>query len=295
MTALRTAPGVPAAALTAARTWGWTGQDATLLRHHGAIVVHLPQDGVVLRLTPAEHAQAAERAVIVTRWLLERGVAVTEPAHVEQPLHLGEAVATAWIYYPQPAFPSESAPEHLGRILADLHRAGTPPVDLPAYRPLAALDTTLDTARCLDEQDIADLRNRIKDLRRAYDSLDFPLGTGLVHGDAYPGNTLLDERFGVRLGDWDECAFGPREVDLANVWQGQRRFGRPLEHVEVFSRAYGYDLSSWSGIHTLVSLRDLHTLSAFIRAADRGDHNALAQVRHRIRTLDDPTASWASR
>ncbi|MGW7488995.1 phosphotransferase family protein [Streptomyces sp. NPDC054786] len=79
------------------------------------------------------------------------------------------------------------------------------------------------------------------ELLDAYAHLDFPLGQGLVHGDAYPGKTLRDGS-AATLGDWDEAAIGPRETDLANTFQGVR-FGRTPAQLRAFSDAYGYDLA----------------------------------------------------
>lgn len=58
-----------------------------------------------------------------------------------------------------------------------------------------------------------------------YARLDFPLGYGWIHGDAYPGNTLWDSDEAL-LADWDEVGTGPRELDLVNTHQGAR-FGDP--------------------------------------------------------------------
>ncbi len=60
----------------------------------------------------------------------------------------------------------------------------------------------------------------------AYRQVDSALGLGFIHGDAYPGNTLWDgER--VRLGDWDEVARGPRELDLAKHTRVRASDGPP--------------------------------------------------------------------
>ncbi|MBP5935345.1 phosphotransferase [Streptomyces sp. LBUM 1476] len=122
----------------------------------------------------------------------------------------------------------------------------------------------------------------------------FPLGHGHLHGDAYPGNTLWDER-DVRLGDWDEAAVGPREIDLANTFQGVR-FGRTSAELDDFSSQYGYDLRRWPGLQVLCGIRDLHTLGSFIRRADRGDTAAAEQLSYRIETLrsTDTRARWGA-
>ncbi len=106
----------------------------------------------------------------------------------------------------------------------------------------------------------------------------------MIHGDAYPGNTLWDGDRAI-LGDWDEVAFGPRELDLINTHQGAR-FGRGLTERTAFSDAYGWDATRWSGYPTLRAMRDLHTLAAYIERGQT-DPRAAAELRHRIRTLRD--------
>ncbi|MFF3956180.1 phosphotransferase family protein [Streptomyces sp. NPDC001890] len=115
--------------------------------------------------------------------------------------------------------------------------------------------------------------------------MDFPLGEGTLHGDAYPGNCLWDEATStVRLGDWDEASTGPREVDLANTYQGVR-FGRTKSELLAFRDSYGYDIAAWPGLPVLTQIRDMHTLGPYIKRADRGDAQALQELEFRIGTL----------
>jgi aminoglycoside phosphotransferase (APT) family kinase protein len=284
----------PTVLARAAHALGTDPATAVLVRHHGTQVWHLPDAGAIVRVSSLRHRQAAERSVALTRWLRDRGVPVTEP-FLERVLVDGESVATTWRYYPQPTN-THPTPADLGNVLATLHRAGPPPesITLPAAAPLSSLRSTLKKTTNLPPGVVAELSGRIDGLLDTYRTLDFPLGTGLIHGDAWLGNVLLDDGRPV-LGDWDETVIGPRELDLANLWQGHRRFGRTRADMDAFSAAYGYDLSTWDGLDVLASIRDLHTLGSYIRAADRGDQPAQAQLSRRIATLDDPTASWTSR
>lgn len=271
-------------------------QPSTLVRHHGTQVWLLPRARAIVRIMPTAHTVAAQRALTITRWLHEQGLPVTEPLVDTLFAHEGQ-VATVWRYYPQPNGVAPT-PADLGRLLAHLHRLGDPPPSLGAglseFAPLTSLNATLDHTRTLPPEMIADLKARIKDLLAAYDELTFPLGAGLIHGDAWLGNVLYNEQGIPTLGDWDECAHGPRELDLANLWQG-RRFGRTPAELDDFSQAYGYDLSTWEGMDVLTRIRDLHTLGSYVRAADRGDAAARDQLLHRIATLDETTTSWITR
>jgi Ser/Thr protein kinase RdoA (MazF antagonist) len=138
------------------------------------------------------------------------------------------------------------------------------------------------------------LQEAVAEVLDSYGHLEFPLGEGLLHGDAYPGNTLWNGNSAL-LGDWDETAFGPREIDLANTFQGVR-FGRTQQELTAFAEAYGYDPAQWPGLSVLTRMRDLHALGSFIRRADKGDGAALDQLAFRLRTLrsGDHEARWSA-
>ncbi|MBW4718688.1 phosphotransferase family protein [Saccharothrix obliqua] len=176
----------------------------------------------------------------------------------------------------------------MGVLLRRLHRLPPPPVDLPAYRPLASLRAVVATAACLSADDRAWLVHAADSLLAYYGTLEFGLGSGHL------GNLLFDT-IGGRwlLGDWDETATGPRELDLANTYQGIR-MGRTTAELDRFAQAYGHDLRDWPGLATLRGLRDLHSLGAFIRRADHGDDQAAAVLRHRLHLLrnGDTTTPW---
>ena len=180
-------------------------------------------------------------------------------------------------------------------MLRQLHRLPVPPVELRPYRPLQTLGDTIEHSTVLPDSDRHWLATRRKELLDAYASLSFPLGTGFIHGDAYPGNTLWD---GDRplLGDWDEVGTGPRELDLINTHQGAR-FGRTALERQQFTDAYGYDVTAWPGFPVLREMRDLHSLASYIRLADAGDEHAHAQLAFRLGTLEtgDDQATWRPR
>ncbi|MGH3976025.1 MAG: phosphotransferase family protein, partial [Pseudonocardiaceae bacterium] len=136
---------------------------------------------------------------------------------------------------------------------------------------------------------------RRAELLGEYEQLDFPLGSGWIHGDAYPGNTLWDGDRAL-LGDWDEVGTGPRELDLVNTHQGAR-FGRPQAERDAFNAAYGYDVTAWPGFPILREMRDLHTLGSYIRLAETGNEQAATQLSFRIDTLKrgQVNAPWNAR
>ncbi|MDT0461176.1 aminoglycoside phosphotransferase family protein [Streptomyces sp. DSM 41527] len=280
------------AARRACAIWGLSARGISPLRAHATSVFLLPHAEAVIRVSRDEQRTSIRRAIDLTRWLAGQGLEVTEPLAVSQPLDVHGYVITLWRHYPQPDGPPPG-PEHLGRLLSRLHRLPEPPIELPAYRPHLALRPVVASSTALSPSDREWILGRSDELLDAYAHLDFPLGQGLVHGDAYPGNTLWDGS-AARLGDWDEAAIGPRETDLANTFQGVR-FGRTPAQLRAFSDAYGYDLAGWQGLSVLTELRDLHTLGSFIRRADQGDREAAVQLAFRLDTLKsgDRTKGWA--
>jgi hypothetical protein len=276
----------------ACQSIGLPADDAKPLRQHATNVYLLPAEQVVVRVAHSgSSAVTAERAVQVTSWLCAQGFPATEPINVPQPINTGEHTVTFWRYYPQGDRPTPE-PWRLGALLRDLHQFPAPQITLPPYEPLARFASIVEHSTGLPPDDriwLLDERQRLLD---AYQRLDFPLGYGLIHGDAYPGNLLWRGSTAI-LGDWDELANGPRELDLANTHQGVR-FGRSAEQLKQFSQAYGYNLTSWDGSPILFGLRDLHTLVSYVRLAERGDLAATAELRWRIDTLraGQKTARW---
>lgn len=259
-----------------------------LLRKHGSSVYLLPERGVIARLT-RERTRAAT-VMTVVRWLVENDVPVTAPA-VDHPIHVDDMVATFWIYYPQLGRTRPGANE-LGAILRELHSLQDGPTTPPEYRPLTSFREALAASQRIPAAERSWLAARADQLSAEYDQIDSHLGAGLIHGDAYPGNTLWGPDRAL-LGDWDEVAHGPRELDLINTYQGVR-FGRTAAEMDAFSTAYGWDARTWSGFDVLREIRDLHTLSAFMRLANSGDLPAARELQHRIASLKagDDQARW---
>jgi aminoglycoside phosphotransferase (APT) family kinase protein len=278
----------------AGRAAGLNTDGLQLVSNHATAVYLLPRERIVVRARGPRTLNAAVRTVALTRWLDRCGLPVAQPVASLEPVAVDEHVLTWWVHYPQrPEWRPESG--ELGSILRRLHDLPPPPVSLPTYRPLASLIQTAAASTSMVAADKAWLKERIDILLEQYARLSFPLGPGgLLHGDAYPGNLLADGRL-TRLGDWDEAARGPRELDLVNTYQGIR-FGRREDELTRFANTYGFDPRTWNGFPVLREMRDLHTLGSFIRRADALDQNASRQLAHRIATLraGDQLARWDS-
>ncbi|MFI8977245.1 aminoglycoside phosphotransferase family protein [Nocardia asteroides] len=260
------------------------------LLHQHSNSVWLLAGGIVARVNRSDHkGLRARESIAITRWLASHQVPVTEPAH-HQAVVVDGHIITFWVYHPQYGRATPQ-PAQLGAILRQLHALPLPPFGLPRYEPLTALTQVLDSpaAAVLDAAERVWLEQACSAVIEEYGALDSELGVGLVHGDAYSGNTLWGADGNVLLGDWDEAAIAPRELDLINTAQSARRFG--TDGLDEFFAAYGTDIRTWPGCAVLQRMRDLHTLSAYIRRAGHGDQAAEGELSHRLRTLREPGAA----
>ena len=103
-----------------------------------------------------------------------------------------------------------------------------------------------------------------------FPTLDFPLGVGVIHGDANVGNVLLDEHGQAVLIDLDSFSIGPREWDLIQTALFADRLGwHTEEEYRTFVEVYGYDITQWDGYETLADMREV-AMTAWLsrKAAD---------------------------
>ena len=164
--------------------------------------------------------------------------------------------------------------------------------------PLESLLATVDDvglSAVLSPAERAWIRERIEDVRGQIAGLDWPLGTGLIHGDAWAGNLLA--RLGkqpadVVLGDWDWVSIGPREIDLIPTWHAATRYGKGQSWVSDFVDRYGYDLAEWDGYPQLMAMRDLVQLSGPIRRARAGNRYESALRQRLDSLLAEDSVTW---
>lgn len=99
----------------------------------------------------------------------------------------------------------------------------------------------------------------------------------------------------VVLGDWDRVAYGPREVDLVPTWHAARRYGKGSDWTRQFIGEYGHDLAYWSGLPTLLAMRDLVQVSGPLRRAPQSAPHARA-LRQRVHSLraGDTSTVWTA-
>jgi Phosphotransferase enzyme family len=276
---------------------------ARLIHHYSNAIYLLPAHDAVARISfGSGAAERIARSQAITRWLVqEHQFPATEPLEDTNPVSVDSAVVSFWNYYPQPQDAPPLTSQHLAALLRLLHDAGTPPLALPDWVPLESLhatvaDPVLSAALTGDER--AWIMGQIGEVRDKIAGLDWPLGTGLIHGDAWAGNLLSYPGVsptGAVLSDWDWVSTGPREIDLIPTWHAAARYGKKASWVSDFVNQYGYNLGRWEGYPVLMAMRDLVQLTGPIRRARDSEPHRQA-LRQRLGSLrsGDTVSVWTA-
>lgn len=280
----------------ACRRAGLDPHGARLIHHYTNAVFHLPAEDAVARVTTrASHPYAATARDVCDWLVIDHDFPATRPLPGTSAVLIDDTTVTFWVHYPQPEPAPPLTSAHLADLLRRLHDLPDPPGALPQWRPLTSLEATvrtIDDPVVLADADRRWLLDEISDTRARLADLDWPLGYGLIHGDAWAGNLIWDAtdvRSGLSsrpvLGDWDGVARGPREVDLIPTWHAATRYGRGPAWSGEFTGHYGYDLANWTGYPVLSRMRDLVQLTGPLRRTRRGSvfervlHQRLAGIR----------------
>lgn len=238
---------------------GLDANGAELLRLTANAVFRLRTTHVVVRIS-APRSQFAEvcRTVQVARWLDQIGFpAVRLHGEEEQPVVLGDYLATFWEYLPRG---STQAPlGALALLLRQLHPL-TPPFPLPRWDPIADARQLLARGNGLAAADRAFLECWCDELEAELVLITPALPAGVIHGDAWQGNLLT--RCGTPvLCDLDQVSVGPREWDLVPTIVNALRFEYPAGPARRFLEVYGFDVTLWHGFSVLRKARELVMLA----------------------------------
>jgi aminoglycoside phosphotransferase (APT) family kinase protein len=194
-------------------------------------------------------------------------------------------VVTFWIALSDDGDQYATVPE-IAEALVKLHRLIAPAeLGLPPLSPFAnaAQRIAADTWLTLDDRSF--LTRTMAELRDAYETLEFVLPPGVIHGDASVGNVLHDMHGNPVLIDLDGFAVGPREWDLALTAIYYDSFGwHTREEYQDFVRVYGFDIMRWPGYPVMRSVRELLMVTWLAQKAGESEH-AAAEVRKRITAL----------
>jgi Phosphotransferase enzyme family len=272
------------ALITACASVSLDGTGARVLYDRANTVYKLARHPIVARLRyapgPSPWLERLSVSVKVTAWLNRLGFPAVRPLDVEQPVTADGYIVTFWHYLDATGPPWEDV-DSLGVLLRQLHQLPEPPLSLPRASPLGSVPD--DTKRCpwLTNDQRSWLLARYQDLKDKYAASAWPLGCGLIHGDAYSEN-LIHTGDRVVLSDWDSVSYGPREQDIVPT-SIRHRFGRPESEWDRFCAVYGVAPADLPGLDVVRDMRELRTLGPYIRTMDHPQ--AQAEVKRRINDL----------
>jgi hypothetical protein len=260
-----------AAVLAVADDSGIDTSRAGIWRSGSSVMVGLPAARVLARVDEAGRAGVADRQVVVSEVLAERGVpAIGLTGPLEQPVATAAGLVTFWVWLDVTGV--GVAPRALGQLARALHdatRGGAD--DVPAYEPLGAVRLELERAEALgltDPADLALLRERIGRLEPRWDETqEDPLGIAVVHGDLHPHNAVAT-RLGPVLADLELAGVGPVCADLVPHVVAVRRYGAPPHVLDDFLSGYGLEAAGWRGFEVLVQAYELWVTASAV--ANRG-------------------------
>jgi Ser/Thr protein kinase RdoA (MazF antagonist) len=259
-------------------------QGASLIRIGSNAVFRLQKPVIVRIARDLGPLDEARKQVAVARWLEDARFPATRALHVEQPIEVEGHAVTAW----QSVSEREKyAPiDQVADLIRQLHDL-TPPhlLRLPDFEPFKQLHERLENLAGIDDNDATFLRDRAAELAEQYERLSFPLGYGVVHGDANVGNVILSEDGCPVLIDLDNFAMGPREWDLVQTALFYERFGwHTVEEYRTFVDVYGFDIMTWPGYPTLADYREL-SMTLWLAGKARESESVAEEIRKRVHAI----------
>ncbi|MFI5495172.1 phosphotransferase family protein [Actinoplanes sp. NPDC051859] len=281
--------------LTAAATrLGLNAEHAELIRIGSAAVYWLENRTVVARVARSRSLlPTARNEIAISKWLASTGIPAVVALEVTQPVEVGEHVVTFW----------DSVSDHeaygttaeLGRLLRDLHELRAPhTIVVPELKPFDRLIPRIHAVEALHEADRKFLLDRAAKLASEYDGLCFPLGVGVLHGDASVGNVLRTRTGDAVLSDLDGLVQGPREWDLLLTAMFYERYGWHTEdEYRAFTDTYGVDVMEWDGYQVLADTREL-SMVVWLSQNVAASEAASREFAKRIETLrtDGSRREW---
>ena len=262
--------------------------DGARLLRLGSNAVYRLKAPIVARISrPGADLDHARRTVAVARWLESAAYPAVRLAEVDvdQPIVTDGYIATFWQALSDDGDQYASTPE-IAEAVRKLHQLTAPEdLHLPELNPFANAEQRIATNTWLTPGDRAFLTQTLATLRDAYDTLEFVLPQGVIHGDASVGNVLLDSHGDPKLIDLDGFAIGPREWDLALTAIYYDSFGwHTREEYEAFARVYGFDIMGWPGYPVMRSVREFLMVTWVIQKAPESKE-AAAEASKRIVAL----------
>jgi aminoglycoside phosphotransferase (APT) family kinase protein len=272
---------------------GLDHRGARLVKFTANAVFRLRRQPVVVRIagsTALRHRTV--KVVGVARWLAEHDIpAVRLLPGIEQPVRVGEYLATVWEAVPSGG--RKPTGRDLATLLRGVHELPIPACELPRWQPLDDVRRRLGDAEDLDVADRIFVEDRCAELAERLAALDYPLAECVVHGDAHLGN-VIGSPAGPILCDFDSTCVGPPEWDLTPIPVGVRRFGGSRRDCVALRTEYGFDVTAWPGFSVLREVRELKLVTSVLPIL-KSHPRVVPELRRRLESLrtGDTAASWS--
>ena len=263
---------------------GLATEGAQLIRLGSNAVFRVPGYVIARVARSADMFDNAKKQVDVASWLEANGIPAVRALDLQQPVIADHRVVTFWHSESDQEMYAEIG--DVAELIRRLHELDEPAdIQLPRLQPFGRSGDPVPDFPGLSNEDSDYLRGRFADARDSFDSLDYALPRGVVHGDANVGNVILADDGRPVLIDLDSFSIGPREWDLIQTAIFYDRFGwHSAEEYETFVRVYGYDIIGWSEYPKLADLREVAMTAWLSRKAVNSDKSA-AEAAKRINTM----------
>ncbi|MPY78472.1 MAG: phosphotransferase [Actinophytocola sp.] len=267
---------------------------------HGAELVRMGENAMYRLATGnimarvGRSVEASRKELHVADWLGDHRFPAARLAEVPQPVADRDVAVTFWEFIESCEPPARSA--ELGAVLRDLHSLPAPRFSLPDFQPMPKVDDRLaKVGPSLPSRELEFLAHRKQDLEEQFQSLDFELEVGPIHGDAHRSNLLRDCTTGqVRLIDFEDFCVGPREWDLCVEAVGYWALNWISDaDYESYVEACGFDALSWPGFKVVRAIRELNMTTWLAQMLGQSSE-VDAEVMRRIRDLrnEDVPRDW---
>ncbi|MEU8364361.1 aminoglycoside phosphotransferase family protein [Nonomuraea sp. NPDC048882] len=271
----------------ACRVAGLVSEDARLLRLGENALYALPAEHVVVRIARSlDVLDDARKEVAVSAWLYEAGLSAARTTSHSQPLIIRDRPVTFWHFIDNGGGPATLT--DLAEMLRVLHQMPVPEgLALPRIDILGRVSERISSADVLSDEQRQFLLAKYRQLRTAYEALEFPLAACAVHGDAHSDNLIKATDGTIVLIDFERFAFGPPETDLAvTAIEHALGWGTRAEY-DQFAERYGFDVLEWEGYPVLRDINELKMTTWLMQNVN--ENEAIArEFRNRLSCLQDP-------
>ncbi|PKV98648.1 phosphotransferase enzyme family protein [Nocardia fluminea] len=245
-------------------------------------IYRLADQQVVVRVARPGQTEAASRELEVARWLQANEISAVQPAGSRADfVDVDGRPVTFWRELGSHRPGTE---QEIATALRTLHALSVPEF-LSTVEPFVRIDERIDAGSALTPGDRQWLRDQLSELRARWKELASGHPWGPIHGDAWAGNVVTTDAGVTTFLDLERVSVGPPEWDLTSTAIKHSSFGWiPEQRYELFWRAYGYDVKTWSGFTLLRDIRELRMTCMAVQAAGAKPEHA-AQALHRLDCL----------